>query len=274
MEETAALPLSTGIENNNKGSLIKWFLPFLGLVILIEVVIGVKTLLTPIPAVGKIAPLYGAKISLIPSKESFKIGDYVPVAIRVSTGGRATVGTDLVLQYDPKYLEAPAQANFLRGQIYKDYPVISIDNKTGQVRVSGVDSPGESGFSGIGILGEMIFTAKKEGKTTLQIQFKPGGTNLTNVIENTTAKNLLDQVYNLDVNISQNSKASANLNPTCSPRTLQMCVDDQGRSGSQWCTNIQDPLACQIGCFKDKSSGETGCNVVVNNFSALPSQNK
>ena len=263
MEETSTLPLT--VENDNKKkSLVKWFLPFLGLVILIEVVIGIRTLSTPIPAIGKISPLNGGQMSLIPSKDSYKVGDTVPVAIRISTGGRATVGTDLLLKFDPSFLEAQSQTNFLRGQIYKDYPIISIDNKSGTVKVSGVDSPGESGFAGIGILGEMIFTAKKEGKTTLQIQSKPGATNLSNIIENGTAKNILSQVYNLDVNISQNSNASVDLNPSCSPRTLGMCQDDQGRTGSQWCTNIQDPLACQIGCFKEETGSDPGCNVVVN----------
>ncbi len=250
---------------DGRGRFIRAILPILVIVIVIELILGAKTLLSPIPAAGKIIGYGPGEISLISNQPNFKVGDEVAVAIRVSTGGHSTVGTDVLINYDPNYLSAPSRANFLRGQIYTDYPIIDVNNSTGVIKVSGIDSPGQPGFSGIGVLGELIFTARKSGQTTISLSYQKDATNKSNIIENKSAKNILENVYNTKVNINGGglfSSSQAVKNPTCSPRQLTVCTDDQGRVGSNWCTNIKDPLICQIGCFTEKSGDQVGCKVV------------
>jgi len=247
----------------SKGRFIQAILPILIIVIVIELVLGAKTLLSPIPASGKIQGYKPAEISLISNKQSFKVGDDVAVAVRISTGGHSTVGTDLSLKYDPNILDASSPASFIRGQIYKDYPIISIDNSAGVVKISGIDSPGQSGFSGIGVMGELLFKAKKDGHTSVTIDYKKGDTTKTNIIEEKTANNIIETVYNLDLTINAADNplggSSSTKAPTCSPRVLTVCTDSQGRVGSNWCTSIKDPLTCQIGCFKERTGDEEGC---------------
>lgn len=210
--------------NEPRGRFIRAILPILIIVIVIELILGAKTLLTPIPAAGKIVGYGPGEVSLISNKQNYKVGDDVAVAIRVSTGGHATVGTDISIKYDPNYLSAPTRANFLRGQIYQDYPIINVDNNLGVVKISGIDSPGQSGFSGIGVMGELIFTAKKTGQSSVTIDYQKGATNKSNIIENKTAKNILENVYNLNVNINDGGLFSSD-NANKKPNLLPEAVD-------------------------------------------------
>lgn len=178
--------------------------PVLGLVLLIELIWGFKTLMAPLPKVqsetGKLLLNKGAKILLNSPKTNFKSGDSIPVTIQVSTGGYATIGTDFILRFDPKILEASAGA-FTGGKIYEDYPLTSVDGKNGVIRISGVSSIGKKGFNGIGELGVINFKAKNKGTTTLMIDFRNGKTNDSNVMSFSTNKDLLNEVNNLKITV-------------------------------------------------------------------------
>lgn len=177
------------------------FLPLLA-VIAIEIVFGMKTLLTPVPVTKAhpLAPVGRAKLSIIVPQLSYKVGDTIPVELRLTTEGYTSAGTDLILNYDPKLLEASAGA-FVQGPIYTDYPFINIDTKSGVINASGVASVSQKGFKGKGVFGTVNFKAKANGKTTLTIDFKANSINKTNVIDAGTTQNILDQVSPLELEI-------------------------------------------------------------------------
>lgn len=170
----------------------------LGIVLVIELFFAIKTLSQPTPPPPpKLAPLTGAKIVLVSPETSYNVGDTVPVAIRLTTGGRSTIGTDLILKFDPKILEA-TQGAVKRGSIYQEYPVTQLDSK-GTVRISGIST--QNGYNGIGVFGSVIFKAKVKGQTRVAVDFQKDSTTDSNVVEAGSTKDILDQVFNLELTI-------------------------------------------------------------------------
>ena len=185
-----------------------WFRPkdliyALIFIIAIELVWGLKSLLTPVLSKKVSSPPLiseGASLSLISSSKDYKIGDKFLVNVNLSTASHKTVGTDIVLQYDPKLLEATPGA-FTKGTIYPDYPAVNIDNIKGIISASGVISPNGDGFKGSGVFGKIAFRAKITGQTILKLDFIKDATNDSNVFEPGVSNDILKEVNNLEINI-------------------------------------------------------------------------
>ena len=82
-------------------------------VIAFELLMGAKTLLTPIKVIQKTPStvvLSEGVINLSTLQSSYGVSETVPVAVKVSTGNHLTSGVDLVLKYDPVILEASSAA--------------------------------------------------------------------------------------------------------------------------------------------------------------------
>lgn len=180
----------------------------LGLVVLLELIIGLKVLSssktaptqsyqTPLPSAS--SPL--SRIDVLSSKKQYRVGEEIIVSINVDTAGKKTDGTDLVLNFDPKILEASSGA-IKKGSIYGEYPVAEVDSKYGVIKVSGVSKIGQDGFSGKGDLAILNFKAKAAGKTSLKIDFTAGRTTDSNIVETKTATDILGLVNNLDLTIT------------------------------------------------------------------------
>ena len=90
----------------------------LAVIILVEVVLAVRYLKQSAPPPPpKLQPISGGRIVLIADKKDYKVGEVIVVSVRVSTGGQTTDGTDLILRFDPKVLEA-SNASVTQGRIY------------------------------------------------------------------------------------------------------------------------------------------------------------
>lgn len=256
--------LPTIIEQNPKASILpKIIFGFLGLVIVAEIIFGIKTL-SKTNALSRLTSIGGGRVMLVSGQKSLKVGDDVRVLVRVSSGGHNTVGSDVDIIYDPSFLEATSSANFYKGNIYKQYPIISVNGKKGEIKISAVAPVKTKGFEGVGVLGGIKFKAKKNGETTLRVVFSPQSTTSSTIVEANTAKNVLTAVSNLKLNIggkSDNKIAQAN---ACFPRVQQQCTDSLGRIGTQWCTTgFDNPSICRSGCFLDQTGNTPGCKVIV-----------
>lgn len=183
---------------------IKIVLGIFAIIVVIQLVMGARTLLAPIPEIPKLQPITGGKIGLIAAKTEYRVGEDIEVLIKVSTGGHTTDGTDLVLSYDPKVLSASSSAFFTKGTIYQEYPIIEHDFQEGVIRVSGVTSLQQEGFNGIGSLGTLKFRAQSPGQTVLTIEYRPNETQESNIVESRNAKDILDQAFNLNLRITEN----------------------------------------------------------------------
>lgn len=180
----------------------------LGLTLLVELVFAFKTLTLPTPPppppaaktdIKPISQKTAAKISLNTSQTVFKVKEVIPVSVMIDTGGRGVNGVDLIVQYDPKILEATS-GGLIKGKIFDEYPLLAVDAKKGVISVSGISNI-KSSFTGKGQFAILNFKAKLPGKTPLVINFRKGSTTASNLVEASTAKNILDEVNNLDLRI-------------------------------------------------------------------------
>lgn len=242
-------------------NLSKFIFGILGLIIIVELVFGVRSLLIPIPVIGqKLPALVPGQIALVSDRSSYKVGDTAMVDIRVSTGGYTTLGTDASIKYDPSFLEASSGA-FTQGNLYPDYPIVTIDNQKGSVKVSAVDPQG-NGFNGNGILGTVRFTTKKQGKASLTVEYQPNSSVFSNMVDIQSSKDILGAFYGVDLNVSNVSNPTQT--QTCQERVYSLCQDSKGVQGTYWCTSIQNPYSCDIGCFMNSTANDRGCRIVTN----------
>lgn len=183
----------------------KYIIPALGLVFIVQALWAFKILGLDIKNINlpgqKPAALQTkdqtASLALTASKSQLKVGEEVVVTINL-VSEKYTDGADVIILYDPKIL-SPAKSVIL-GTVYSEYPLNKVDTQLGRIAVSGISS-NPKGVLAKGVLGTITFTAKAAGNTEITFDYTPGSTIDSNVIENKTAKDLLDQVSNLKVNI-------------------------------------------------------------------------
>lgn len=147
--------------------------------------------------------LIPAVVSLSASQTSLKIGEKITVEINI-TSNKKTDGTDLVITYDPKLLSVETvgtNKNPVRvGTIYRDYPLNSLEPTLGRIIISGItDLPG--GALADGLFGSIVFQAKSQGTANINLDFNPGQTTDSNIIESISGKDILEQVNNLQLTI-------------------------------------------------------------------------
>lgn len=208
-----------------------------------------------------VLPLGGSKIALISDKKTHRVGEEFPVFVRMFTGGSLSDGIDLELKYDQSVLEA-SSSSIVQGSAFNNYPVKNVDNKQGFIKISAISPATGNGFNGVANFVIINFKAVKTGNTNLKIQFTPGSTNETNVIKQGLGEDMLTEVSDLNLNVSESGGTNVEENMACSQRTYQSCVDNQGRIGTYWCTSLNDSSKCTTGCFKEESGTEMGCNVI------------
>lgn len=179
-----------------------------GVAVALEIIWASWTFLKP-AAVSNIGEQQNTPVSqptvvtLSAAKTSLTAGEKVTVEINVSSN-KKTDGTDLIITYDPQLLSVETVGTgknpITAGTIYPDYPLNSLDSALGRITISGITgSPG--GVLADGLFGVIVFQAQSAGLANINLDFSPGATVDSNVIESGTGKDLLDQVNNLQINI-------------------------------------------------------------------------
>lgn len=180
---------------------------FVGILILSELIWAGWTLSRPSKSIApkKIVSQKVSKptvVSLTTSQAVVKVGDKVNIDINLSSS-KFTDGTDLIILYNPSLLSVdPVSAGspVKPGKIYTDYPINTVNEKSGKITVSGITSQ-SGGVVPQGIFGTISFIAKMAGTAKISLDFASGSTSDSNVVEAKTAKDLLDKVENLELSI-------------------------------------------------------------------------
>jgi hypothetical protein len=167
-----------------------------------EIIFGIRSLSTPTPIIGKIQPITGGQLLLVPVVPTTALGRPLTVKIRVDTGGHTIAGVDVILKFDPKFISADSQS-FKPEAVFTDFPLINIDNNSGVVKISGISDINQPGYNGIGTLGSLTFIPKASGKTSIKIDYQPGSTIDSNIIESRTSQDIIDKVTDLNINIAK-----------------------------------------------------------------------
>lgn len=140
-------------------------------------------------------------LALTTTDTNLKAGDKFRASINIDSAGQ-TDGVDVIIKYDPKMLTViPNSLNspVTTNPVYNNYPLNKVDEKSGTIFLSGISTIGA--VMPRGILGTIDFQAKAAGRLTLSFDFQKGNTNDTNVTETTTAKDILDSVINLTIEV-------------------------------------------------------------------------
>lgn len=183
----------------------------------------------------RVNPQTEAVLSVLPDKGIYKSGDQVVVDVKLFTGGQTTDSTDLVIKYDPEFLE-PSQSFATPGQLYSEYPAVQIDKQAGLIGISGITLPGSNSFSGVGSFAKLVFKALKEGQTNVSADFRKAATDDSNVVLSGSSKDILGSVSDAELTISATeTKAQENKGSSCEG-FKQYCQDAQGSIGVQDCT--------------------------------------
>ncbi len=172
----------------------------LGAIIVLEIIYAIGVLRSPAAPSPEQQSLLPREVALMlfSSKSQYKIGEVVAVLVQVDTGNRATEGVDLVLNFDPKVLEA-SQGAIVKGAIYPEYPQMKTDAKLGQIQISGISGLQGKSFKGQGNFATINFKAKAPGDVNLTVGFSPGQTDDSNVVEALSGNDILETVANLNL---------------------------------------------------------------------------
>ena len=142
-------------------------------------------------------------ISLNTDKKEYKVGEKILVSINILSN-KNTAGTDLIIKYDPNLLAVvtnTAKIPVATGAIYDDYPVYQADEENGIMTISGTTSK-TTGVIPNGVFGTITFQGKAVGNARVFLEFAKNATNDTNLIENQSAQDVLEEVKNLDLKIT------------------------------------------------------------------------
>lgn len=198
MEENLKLP--------KKYDLPRMILLILGAVILLELGYAAWVLSKPAQKTYQSSSskesLTGGKIILTAPKKNYQVGDSLSVTIGVTTGASSTQGTDVVINFDPLVLEATGGA-FEKGEFYPEYSPLNLDSKMGTIQVSGLRGVNQKEVYGTGVFGKVNFKIKQPGETQIKLDFTPGLTNDSNIIDAKEGEDILEKVFNLDLDISK-----------------------------------------------------------------------
>lgn len=211
----------------------------LGLIIIGELIWGVRLLSfqkqSTLAGSAKTIQLSDPQLALLINQQSFTPGENVPVTVKLVTAGRPTDSTDIVVHFDPAYLEASGSGFIQLGQTYPVYPVSGYDNTAGVVRISGTTDINQTGFTGVGNFATLNFKAKKAGTTTVSLEYLPGSTADSNIVLTGTSQDVLAKVTNTNITISSsaNTSPAKSQSPTCSGY-YQYCQLN-GKTGQQFC---------------------------------------
>ncbi|MDD5416034.1 MAG: cohesin domain-containing protein [Candidatus Daviesbacteria bacterium] len=182
-------------------SLPKFIFLVLGLILLAELIYAIRVLTLPAPPIAGKVPLQSkvGTISLNVPKNTYRINEIVPVAVNIETGSQAINGVDVVIHYDPKVLEATS-GGLIKGRLFEEYPTMIVDASKGLIAISGINSL-QNVFKGTGQFATINFKTKiASGKTSLTVDFKDKGSTIdSNLVEASTAKDIVEQVVNLEL---------------------------------------------------------------------------
>lgn len=146
---------------------------------------------------------YAASLSVSPGNITVTNGQEFQINVVLNTEGADIVAVDAVIDYDPAMIEI---VSITQGSIFSAYPVKTFAN--GEIRISALDSTFSSPYNGSGTLATVRARGLQVGTTNFNFVFTSGSTTDSNVVEEGTSSDLLDQTSGLVLGI--NSMAGNN----------------------------------------------------------------
>lgn len=131
---------------------------------------------------------FAANLLFKTGKANITAGDTFPVTVEL-TGGEPTLGTDVIIKYEPDMVEAESVKEGLLYPSYQPIPSKRINPVNGTVFISGTAQISKP-VAANGSLATITFKALKTGQAEISFDYKEGATNKTGIV-NFKGKNLL-----------------------------------------------------------------------------------
>lgn len=139
-------------------------------------------------------------MTVIPQKIEVKKGEKFTVSVMINSDVYSD-GTDLSLLYDLKFISiVNEKIPFKAASIYNSYPQNKVESQKGVITVSGITDK-KGGVLTNGLFGTIEFIAKNPGVSKISIDFTPGSTTDTNIINSLTGVDALEKAENAEVNV-------------------------------------------------------------------------
>lgn len=142
------------------------------------------------------SPAHAVSLSLSPETTSQKSTNII-VDVFLDTEGKKATGVDFLASYDKEKLKL---VSVKAGSIFDTYTSPIIDNANGKVGFSGLVKP-QSSYVGSGKFAQLLFEPLKNGAASVEITFKKGERNDSNVAD-TSGNDILTTVDNATVTVS------------------------------------------------------------------------
>jgi hypothetical protein len=208
------------------------------LIIILVLILAIGGIIFYVVKKGGISPkaaTVGVTLALSPNSGNEAVGSNFTVNILLNTNSQATVGTDVILTYNPLDLQVQdADAvtpgvQIQAGSLYYSYPVNTVDTTNGKISFSGIIQPGGANYSGSGTLATITFKALRvQSASSVNFMFTQNATNDSNVTS-PTGSDLLYSVtngsYNLvppDVTFNYSDTLQGRSNYSASGATLKI----------------------------------------------------
>lgn len=147
--------------------------------------------------------VHAAQVSLTTTTPSPKVNEQFTVTVNLA-GNDQTLGTDVILRYDPTHLVVQEVAEGTLYPTYNPAGEARVNKEAGLVVLSGSTGFGQT-VPASGVFGSVAFVALKEGKTAIVLEYEPGMTNKTGVISPTGTELLTTKPLPLSVTVKRQS---------------------------------------------------------------------
>lgn len=162
------------------------------------------------PVISADVPVGTAKLSLIPTETTVRVGEDFKVTVKVDTSGSSSSGIDLVMSVDPTVAEvvdtdpAAEGVQITPGNLFPLVPYNQTNLAAGKIEFSTSQDPtGTPVTTASGEVATITFRAKAAGQTSLQFAFTAGQTNDTNVSQAGDGRDLLSGVGTATVTVTE-----------------------------------------------------------------------
>jgi hypothetical protein len=162
--------------------------------------------------------IVAAGFNFEPSSITKEVNSSFEIEIIIDTKSEQVGGAGAIIRYDINSIKINS---IIPGDVFADYPILSINDKIGQANISGiVGSPNEL-YTGKGIFAKLNVTGIKTGETSLSFEFEKGKTSDSNIATTYAPYDILTDVNIAVINLTagQTSQLSTedSLEPTSIP---------------------------------------------------------
>lgn len=152
----------------------------------------------------------GGKLIMNPSDSSLTVGRAIEMEVNIDAPGITLDGADVVISYDPRLVRVGAIGNntantdLSRGPYFLQLVRTTVDQTAGKITVTGF-SPREEMLQKEDTNPVAMFsfpvTALQPGVATFHIEYQPGRSDLSTLVEQGTSKNILTGVHDAVITI-------------------------------------------------------------------------